>query len=370
MHKSRCCSGGQNEGETTNHDALCSSAQVLGNVLLLGSDCRRHVRTENRDHEMKWISEFRDGWRGRIEPSSASKMSFALVCLLVATLVRFGFSIIRSDVPFSPYYPAILFATIFGGVRTGVTTAAIGAALGFTLNFGTAVSNTAKASLVAIYAIVSLLTIWAAEHHRLTASHYRRLSKSLVKEEDYRKLVIEELEHRLKNKVASIHAVVHQVLRDQPDVWKRIDGRIRALSSADELIAKADQAGLDLRDLFVSELEPYGHVRYTLDGDPVYLPAKLAVNLALVFHELATNSAKYGAFSASSGLLHVSWKENNERLQIRWDETGGPIVGPIGTAGFGTRLLKSALMSFDGKAETNYLPTGIICSIECKIVKA
>jgi two-component sensor histidine kinase len=99
--------------------------------------------------------------------------------------------------------------------------------------------------------------------------------------------------------------------------WKRIDGRIRALSSADELIAKADQAGLDLRDLFVSELEPYGHVRYTLDGDPVYLPAKLAVNLALVFHELATNSAKYGAFSASSGLLHVSWKENNERLQIR-----------------------------------------------------
>jgi two-component sensor histidine kinase len=319
---------------------------------------------------MKWVNEFRDGWRGRTDPSIALKLSFSAFCLLEATFVRYGFSLIRSDVPFSPYYPAILFATFFGGIRTGLLTGLLGGALGFGLDFGEPVSTSAKTSLLPLYAIVSGLAVWGAEHHRLIVSHYRSLLQKLVDEEAYRKLVIDELQHRLKNKGASIHAVIHQVLRDQPEVWKRIDGRIRALSSADDLIAKADQIGLDLNQLLISELEPYGHVRYTLDGDPAFLPAKLAVNLALVFHELATNSAKYGSFSAPNGLLHVSWRVNHQRLSIRWDETGGPTVGPVGKPGFGTRLLNSALVAFDGATEVTYLPTGIICTIECNIPAA
>jgi two-component sensor histidine kinase len=319
------------------------------------------------DFAMKWVNEFLNAWRGRSDPSFALKMAFSAFCLVEATLLRFGFSLVHSDVAFSPYYPAILFATFFGGIWTGIITAILGGVLGFALDFGEPVLSTTKASLLPLYAIVSGLAVWGAEHHRLIVSHYRSLSQKLVDEEAYRKLVMDELQHRLKNKVASIHAVIHQVLRDQPSAWKRIDGRIRALSSADELIAKADQAGLDLRKLLVSELEPYGHVRYTMDGDPAYLPAKLAVNLALVFHELATNSAKYGAFSAAGGLLHVSWNVNKERLFIRWDETGGPTVGSVGEAGFGTRLLKSALVSFDGSTEITYFPTGIICTIQCNI---
>jgi two-component sensor histidine kinase len=316
---------------------------------------------------MKWINEFRGGWRGRIEPSTALKVSFSVFCLILATGVRFGFSLIRSDVPFSPYYPAILFSTIFGGIRAGIVTTIAGGALGFAFSFGEPLGGTAKTSLFAFYSLVSCFVVWGAEHHRLIASHYRRLSKQLGDEENYRKMVIDELEHRLKNKLASIHAVIHQILRNQPDAWKKIDGCIRALSSADELIAKADQTGCGLKDLLVSELEPYDHVRYTLNGNPIYLPAKLAVTLALVFHELATNSAKYGAFASPSGLLDVSWSAKEDRLSIVWDESGGPVVGLVGEAGFGTKLLKSALVSFDGKTETMYLPSGIICTIECKI---
>ncbi len=149
--------------------------------------------------------------------------------------------------------------------------------------------------------------IWGVEHYRQVAGQQREISKRLIEEEQYRKLVVDELQHRLKNKLSSIHAVLHQVLQDQPQIWASIDQRIRALSATDDLIAKVDGTGCDIKDLLLSELGPYGHVRFTLNGDPLFLPAKLAVSLALMFHELATNAGKYGAFSSARGLLQVSW---------------------------------------------------------------
>jgi two-component sensor histidine kinase len=315
----------------------------------------------------RWVGEFRDGWRGKANPSLTQKIAFAAFCLAAATAVRWGFSLLRSDVPFTPYYPAILFATIFGGLRIGIVTAVFGAVLGIAIGFVDSPVGPARTSLFLIYLMVSGFVIWGAQHHRSIATHYRRLSKKLIDEENYRKLVIDELEHRLKNKLVTIHAVIDQVLRNRPEDWKKIDGRIRALSYTDELIAKSDADGCDLKELLVSELQPYGHVRYTLDGDAVHLPAKLAVSLALIFHELATNAAKYGAFSSSTGLLHVGWTLNGDRLKVQWDESGGPFVGPAGVAGFGTKLLKSALTTFDGQTETTYLPSGIICTIHCTI---
>ena len=152
--------------------------------------------------------------------------------------------------------------------------------------------------------------------------------------------MVDELQHRLKNKSSTIHAVLHQVLQDQPQIWASIDHRIRALSATDDLIARVDGSGCDIKDLLLSELGPYGHVRFTLNGDPLFLPAKLAVSLALIFHELATNAGKYGAFSSARGLLQVSWSVSDDRLNIVWDETEGPAVGAIGQAGFGTKLLE------------------------------
>ena len=137
--------------------------------------------------------------------------------------------------------------------------------------------------------------------------------------------------------------MLHQVLHDQPQVWDSIDHRIRALSATDDLIARVDGSGCDIKDLLRSELGPYGHVRFNLNGDPLFLPAKLAVSLALIFHELATNAGKYGAFSSARGLLQVSWSVSDDRLNITWDETEGPAVENIGAAGFGTKLLQSAL---------------------------
>ena len=276
----------------------------------------------------------------------------------------------RPDVFFTPYFPAVFFAAAFGGFRVGIVTALVGGALGVSVQFSGAPADSARFVLLIIYLTVCAITIWGIEHYRSIASQQRQIARLLIEEEVYRKLVVDELQHRLKNKLSTIHAVLHQVLHDQPKVWASIDQRIRALSATDDLIARVDGSGCDIKDLLLSELGPYGHVRFILNGNSLFLPAKLAVSLALIFHELATNAGKYGAFSSPRGLLQVSWSVSDDRLTINWDETEGPPVETIGEAGFGTRLLKSALRPFDGKTEIAFLKTGIHCTMQCRIPKA
>jgi two-component sensor histidine kinase len=316
---------------------------------------------------VKLIDEFRRGWQGTSEPSPLFSIGFAAACVVLATAARWCLSLIRPDVFFTPYFPAVFFATALGGYRIGIATAIAGGALGVTVNFSDAPTDFARLVLLVIYLAVCGLTIWGVEHYRSVAAHQRQISKRLMQEELYRKLVVEEFQHRLKNKLSTIHAVLHLVLQDQPQIWTGIDQRLRALSATDDLIARVDGSGCDIKDLLLSELGPYGHVRFTLNGNPLFLPAKLAVSLALIFHELATNAGKYGAFSSPRGLLQVSWSVSDDRLNVTWDETEGPPVETIGKAGFGTRLLNSALRPFDGKTEIAFLKTGVHCTMQCRI---
>ncbi len=315
----------------------------------------------------KLIDEFRRGWQGISQPSPLFSTGFAVCCLALATIARWGLAQIRPDVFFTPYFPAVFFATAFGGFRAGIATAIAGGALGVGVNFSDNVANSARMALLLIFWAVAGLTIWGVEHYRTIVAQQRQISKRLIQEEEYRKLLVDELQHRLKNKTSTIHAVLHQVLQDQPQVWDSIDHRIRALSATDDLIARVDGSGCDIKDLLRSELGPYGHVRFNLNGDPLFLPAKLAVSLALIFHELATNAGKYGAFSSARGLLQVSWSVSDDRLNISWDETEGPAVEKIGEPGFGTKLLQSALRPFDGKTEISFLRTGVHCAMQCRI---
>jgi two-component sensor histidine kinase len=315
----------------------------------------------------KLIDEFRRIWQGISQPSPLFSIGFAAACLALATVARWCLSLIRPDVFFTPYFPAVFFATAFGGYRVGVLTAITGGLLGVAVNFGDAAADSARFALLMIFWAVCGLTIWGVEHYRSIASQQRGIAKRLIQEEEYRKLVVDELQHRLKNKLSTVHAVLHQVLADQPQVWASIDQRIRALSKTDDLIARVDSTGCDIKELLISELGPYGHVRFTLNGNPLFLPAKLAVSLALMFHELATNAGKYGAFSSARGLLQVSWTVTDDRLNIVWDETEGPPVEAIGEPGFGTKLLKSALRPFDGKTEIAFLKTGVHCTMQCRL---
>src|SRR6478736_9282523 len=320
----------------------------------------------------KLIDEFRRGWRGISQPALPFSIGFAILCLALATLGRWGLAVIRPDVFFTPYFPAVVFATVFGGIRIGVLTAIAAGALGVTVNFGDTTADSARVMLLVIFWAVCAVAIWGVEHYRSIAAQQQAISKRLIQEEEYRKLLVDELQHRLKNQISTVHAVLHQVLHDQPQVWASIDHRIRALSATDDLIARVDGSGCDIKDLLRSELGPYGHVRFSLNGEPLFLPAKLAVSLALIFHELATNAGKYGAFSAANGMLQVSWSVSYDSLnipllQITWDETEGPTVENVGAPGFGTKLLQSALRAFDGRTEISFLKTGVHCTMQCRI---
>jgi two-component sensor histidine kinase len=315
----------------------------------------------------KLIEQFRLAWQGITQPSPLFSVGFAAFCLALSTGARWCLAMIRPDVFFTPYFPAVFFATAFGGLRMGVVTALASGALGVTVNFSDTRADSARFALLLIFWVVCGLTIWGVEHYRSIVAQQRQIARRLIREEAYRKLVVDELQHRLKNKLSTIHAVLHQILYDQPKIWASIDLRIRAVSATDDLIARVDGSGCDIKDLLLSELGPYGHVRFSLNGDPLFLPAKLAVSLALIFHELATNAGKYGAFSSARGLLQVSWSVSDDRLNIVWDETEGPAVGPIGKPGFGTKLLNSALRPFDGKTEIAYLKSGVHCTMQCRI---
>src|SRR3954470_4833073 len=315
----------------------------------------------------KLIDEFRRGWYGTSLPSPLFSIGFATCCIVLSSMARWCLSLIRPDVFFTPYFPAVFFATAFGGFRIGVATALAGGILGGAVTFSNTAADSARLALLLIFWAVCGLTVWGVEHYRTIVAQQRQIAKRLTEEEEYRKLIVDELQHRLKNKTSTIHAVLHQVLQDQPQIWDSIDRRLRALSATDDLIARLDGNGCDIKDMLHSELGPYGHVRFNLNGDPLYLPAKLAVSLALVFHELATNAAKYGAFSSARGLLQVSWTVSENKLNLTWDETEGPVVENVGPAGFGTKLLQSALRAFDGGTDIRFLKTGVHCTMQCRL---
>lgn len=319
---------------------------------------------------MKLFDEFRRGWQGTMQPSPLFGYGFAAFCLALGTAARWGFSLIRPDIYFTPYVPAVFFATAVAGLRAGILTALGSGVLGLVVNFGEARADSARVALLLIYWSVCAVTIWGVHQYRSTVARERRTTRRLIEEEEYRKLMVAELQHRLKNKLSTIHAVLHQVLDKEPTIWASVDHRLRALSTVDDLIARVDNTGCDIKDLLLSELVPYGHVRFNLNGEQLFLPAKLAVSLSLIFHELATNAAKYGAFSAAHGLLQVTWTISDSRLTVSWDETEGPTIDQIGPAGFGTKLLRSALMPFDGKTEITYLKTGVHCTMQCRVPKA
>ena len=204
----------------------------------------------------KLIDEFRKGWQGEAPPSSGLSIAFAVTCLLVAPLARWGLAHVRPDVYFTPYFPAVFFAAAFGGLRIGVITALAGGVLGVVVNFGDDFADRARFTLLALYWGVCALTIWGVEHYRSLLIEQRRISRRLIEEEDYRKLLVDELQHRLKNKLSTVHAVLHQVLHDEPQIWARIDPRLRSLATTDDLISRIDKVGCDIRDLLIAELGP------------------------------------------------------------------------------------------------------------------
>src|SRR3954451_22834038 len=122
-----------------------------------------------------WTDEFRRSWQGISQPSLPLGLAFAGFCLALATAARWGLALIRPELAFAPYFPAVLFATAFGGFRIGLATLAAGGLLGIVMTFGEAPPDSTRTALLLIYVMVSALLIWGADHYRSIASHHRAI---------------------------------------------------------------------------------------------------------------------------------------------------------------------------------------------------
>jgi two-component sensor histidine kinase len=207
-----------------------------------------------------------------------------------------------------------------------------------------------------LYAVAFVAILCAAEA-------YGRLVRRLRAAEERHQFLMEELTHRVRNLVAISHSIVRQALPDQSDVAEKINWRLAALVTTNDLLAKSAEGGADLRDLITKEFAPYDATRFALRGVSTVVPANLAIVFGLIFHELTTNAAKYGALSRPKGRIAVAWAIGGGKLSIDWVEIGGPPVVPPTRRGFGTKLLESSFRSLEAQVETDYQPTGFTCNI-------
>src|SRR3954451_22533648 len=129
---------------------------------------------------LKFIEEFHRGWHGISQPSLLLSLGFAGGCLALATAARWGIAQIRPDVFFTPYFPAVFFATAVGGFRIGIATALVGGALGGAVNFSNALADPARFALLLIFWAVCGLMIWGLEHYRTIVAQQREIAKRLT----------------------------------------------------------------------------------------------------------------------------------------------------------------------------------------------
>ncbi len=174
------------------------------------------------------------------------------------------------------------------------------------------------------------------------------------KAEERQKLLLDELNHRVKNTLATVQSIAAQTRRfaaDQDDFDRQFFARVQALAHAHDLLTEASWEGASLTDVVARTLSPHlgaGEAsRVSLSGPPVRLGPNAAVTLNMAFHELATNAAKYGSLSVEHGRVEVHWRAVGgaipEAIEIHWLESGGPSVEPPRRRGFGSRLIEQGL---------------------------
>jgi PAS domain S-box-containing protein len=187
-------------------------------------------------------------------------------------------------------------------------------------------------------------------------------------------LLLRELSHRVKNSLAVVQSIAAQthMFAPQEQFYNAFATRLEALAKAHDLLTRSEWEGAALTDVVHLGFAPYdGHAdiqRWTVGGPSIFLAPNEAMTLSLAFHELATNAAKFGALSAPSGKIDVSWclrdAEQAPYVDIQWLEHGGPAVSQSRRPGFGSRLLERAIVhELGGNTQLDFAPAGVQCRI-------
>jgi PAS domain S-box-containing protein len=184
--------------------------------------------------------------------------------------------------------------------------------------------------------------------------------------EERQNLLAREVDHRAKNALALAQSIVRLTRGDNVKAYIRsVEGRINALARVHTVLSLSSWQGAEIRRLIDEELAPYAvGDQITLSGSELQLRPATAQTLALVLHELVTNSAKYGALSTLSGRLSLTWENEQGVLRLLWEETGGPPVEEPTSRGFGTRSVIASIESqLGGEARFDWRSEGLLCHL-------
>lgn len=196
--------------------------------------------------------------------------------------------------------------------------------------------------------------------------------------EEQRTLLIHELNHRVKNTLATVQSIASQTLRNAPtmrDAKEALEGRLIALARAHDVLTRESWEGAELKEIVAQAVEPYasrGENRLHVTGPEIRLSPRMALALAMALQELATNAVKYGALSNATGEVRILWNvvpaEAAPHLHLRWEESGGPPVQAPSRRGFGSRLIERSLsQELNGVARIEFRPTGVVCTVDAPL---
>ena len=191
--------------------------------------------------------------------------------------------------------------------------------------------------------------------------------------EEHQRLLINELNHRVKNTLAIVQGIAWQSFQSDgvpTTVREAFEGRLAALASAHDVLTRQNWEAGSIHHIVAEATAPHhgGDGRLAVEGPALDLEPKTAVAMALAMHELATNAVKYGALSTPAGRVEVRWSAEGRRLNLTWRETGGPPVQPVVTRGFGARLLERGLSAeLDGSVTLDFRPEGLVCRMEANL---
>ncbi|MBE7183385.1 MAG: PAS domain-containing protein [Methylobacterium mesophilicum] len=189
--------------------------------------------------------------------------------------------------------------------------------------------------------------------------------------EEHRFLLNRELDHRVKNTLATVQTVVLATLRDAEvpqEVANAVAGRIQALARSHDVLTEEAWASALLGDVVRGALEPLQAVvdeRITLEGPAVRLKPRIATMLSLAIHELSSNAAIHGSLSKPAGTVAIRWQVENGRFELEWREKDGPEVTPPQRKGYGVRVVERVLAAeFGGTAKLDWAPEGLVLRLE------
>ncbi len=222
---------------------------------------------------------------------------------------------------------------------------------------------------------LSVSPIYDSSGRAIGASKMSQDIKARKEAERLQRVLIGELNHRVKNVFATVMAISKQTLDrdgDGRDSVASFNARLMSMAHAHDLLTHNDWQRADLADLVEQVLNPYPREKFEVEGCPVLLPQKAVVSFSLAIHELATNAAKYGALSVPQGRVSISWRysEGSGRLQFKWVERDGPAVELPTRKGFGSRLIERLLAAeISGQSSISYDPKGVVCEIEAVLAQ-